>query len=235
MLFSAAFRKRAQARLAENRSTSAKQNDADSRIERAFASMPEPVTNGLLPQTQVATARGWVPVGRLQPGDMVLTFDHGAQPLLEIAPPPDDLIRPARERAVAVPTGALENRSPMVLLPGQAVLLETDHAEDLFGDPFALAPAAALVGLRGIVSVEMPADPGLRLRFGQDQIIYAHGSTLVFCAASEGANRSELAQAPLSMQDARRLVQRLVEDEHVVGTDETDAEESLRAVGDTGR
>lgn len=202
MLFSATLRKRAKADQGEARPKAA---------PRPALPLIEPVTTGLLPQTQVATARGWMPVGRLQPGDMVLTFDHGTQPLCDVvALPPEEVMRPADEKAISIPTGALENRSPMVLLPGQAVLLESDHAEALFGDPFALVPAAALIGLRGITAVDMPDDPGLCPRFNQDQIIYAHGATLLFCPA---ASRADAAQVPLAIREARKLVERLIEDE----------------------
>lgn len=110
MLFSATLRKRAKADQGEAQPKAA---------HRPAMPLVEPVTTGLLPQTQVATARGWVPVGRLQPGDMVLTFDHGAQPLCDVvALPPEEVMRPADERAISIPTGALENRSPMILLPG---------------------------------------------------------------------------------------------------------------------
>lgn len=205
MLFSATLRKRAQADQGEGQPKA---------TPRPTMPLVEPVTTGFLPQTQVATARGWVPVGRLQPGDMVLTFDHGTQPLRDVlALPPDEVLRPAHERAISVPTGALENRSPMILLPGQAVLLDTDHAEELFGDPFALVPAAALVGLRGISALDMPEDAGLWPRFDQDQIIYAHGATLLFCPAAPGAVRADAAQSPLSIGEARKLVERLIEDE----------------------
>lgn len=88
--------------------------------------------------------------------------------------------------------------------------MESDHAEALFGDPFALVPAAALIGLRGITAVDMPGDSGLCPRFDQGQIIYAHGATLLFCPATSHA---DAVQAPLAIREARKLVERLIEDE----------------------
>lgn len=208
MLFSAMLRKKVGAGEAK----------AQPGAER-LTSLPlvEPVTTGLLPQTQVATARGWIPVARLQPGEMVLTFDHGTQPLRDLVPvPPAEAMRPADERAILVPTGALENRSPMVLLPGQAVLLESDHAEALFGDPFALLPAAALIGLHGITTMPMPEDTGLCPLFDQGQIIYAHGATLLLCPAASGGGNTTRNPAPLPIGEARKLVELLIEDEQAV-------------------
>jgi hypothetical protein len=233
VLFSATLRKRAQARHDADPGRAAKAGAAPRRFGPVLAPMAEPVATGLLPQTPVATARGWVPVGRLQPGDKVLTFDHGAQPLQDIVTlSPDDAIRPANEKAIAAPTGALENRAPLVLLPAQAILLESDHAEELFGDPFALVPAAALAGWRGIEAVDMPDDPGLALRFDQDQIVYANGATLMFCPGSSGPNRSDLALAPLSISDARKLVTLMIEDEDV---DDKEAAATPGAFNKTGR
>lgn len=206
MLFSATLRKRSQARSGLTR-------QADT-VPRPFVPLIEPVATGLLPRTQVATARGWLPVGRLRPGDMVLTFDHGTQPLRDLIPAaPEAACSPADERAVLVPTGALENRSPMVLLPGQAVLLESDHAEEMFGDPFALLPAAALIDLRGITAVDMPDEAGFCPHFDHDQILYAHGSALLFCPGYPTVGAADPAQAPLAIRDARNLVERLIEEE----------------------
>lgn len=172
---------------------------------------------GLFPTTQIATARGWVPVARLVPGDMVLTFDNGCQPLREVITPCAEEVAPEiGGAAISVPSGALENRSPMMLMPGQVVLLDVDIAEDLFGEPFALVSAAALVGWRGIEAAEMPDSPIMTLRFDQDEIVYAHGATFLLCpAVADGAARAETTASnrPLEMAEARLLISHLIDAE----------------------
>lgn len=179
---------------------------------------------GLFPATQIATARGWVPVSRLVPGDMVLTFDNGCQPLRAVISPCADEIAPGiGGAAVSVPGGALENRSPLMLMPGQVVLLDVDIAEELFGDPFALVPAAALVGWRGIEAAEMPDGPIRTLRFDQDEIVYAHGATFLLCpvAAEESAGaHMTVGNRPLEMAEARLLISHLIDAETMPGDQE---------------
>lgn len=221
MLFSAALRKKVQER---NESRDVLRTDETGRNTAPGRRRPlvAPVTRGLLPQTQIATARGWMPASRLRTGDMVLTFDHGALPLVDVVSFETDVAAsPMEERAVAVPVGALENRSPLVLLPGQGVLIDCDQAEEMFGDPFALVPAAALVGLRGIAEVDMPQDAGLCPRFAQDQLIYANGAALWLCPGVARPGPGAPSLAPLPIDAARDLIERLIAEEDYAP--ETDA------------
>lgn len=184
-----------------------------------FADAFGKLRGGLFSATQIATARGWVPASRLVPGDMVLTFDNGCQPLRAVIPPcADEVAAEIGGMAVLVPSGALDNRSPMILMPGQVLLLDSDIAEELFGDPFAFVPAAALVGWRGIEAAEMPNSPILNLRFDQDEIVYAHGATFLLCpAAAKGSAGAEITQGNrlLEMAEARLLISRLIDAETV--------------------
>lgn len=143
------------------------------------------VFDGLLAGTLVATETGWRPVETLAAGDRLVTFDRGNQPLVAVAR--SRLIsRPSRlpvaARPLSVPAGALGNRRCMRLLPGQAVMIESDLAERLYGDPFALVPAAALDGWRGIART--PAEPEaevVHLALARDAVIYAEGMVLIHC------------------------------------------------------
>lgn len=139
---------------------------------------------GLLAGTSVATTGGWRAVEDLASGDAVLTFESGPQAVrrVERMPRPDRaeiglrLIWPLR-----VPVGAMKNRQSIVLLPGQRVLIESDAAGALYGQPFVLVPAAALIGFRGIdLCPEGPRD-GFRLEFAADQIIYGGRGILLHC------------------------------------------------------
>jgi Hint domain len=140
---------------------------------------------GIVAGTKVATVIGWRPVESIVAGDQVLTFDGGLQTVIEVRR--QILFAAATSvpyawRPLQVPIGALGNRTTMHILPGQNVLIESDIAEELYGDPFALIPAAALEGYKGITR----ADPTMRievatLHFAQDQIVYANIGALFMC------------------------------------------------------
>ena len=154
---------------------------ADPLAREAAARLAE----GLPATTLIATGQGWVVAADLRPGDRIVTFDNGLQRLravgagqLRIAPP--DLPRSACP--LRVPAGALGNRRALTLLPGQSVLIDSDAAEALYGDPFALVPAGALDGWRGIARVEPAAEVEVVfLEFDGEEIVYAEGMALIHC------------------------------------------------------
>jgi hypothetical protein len=140
---------------------------------------------GIVAGTKVATAIGWRPVQAIIAGDQVLTFDGGLQTVIEVrrltlcAEP---TIMPMASWPLHVPAGALGNRAAMQILPGQDVLIESDIAEELYGDPFALIPAAALDGYNGISRAAPHARiEVITLHFAQDQIVYANIGALFMC------------------------------------------------------
>lgn len=144
--------------------------------------------SGLTSGTRVATARGWFPVELLSVGDKVMTFDNGLQPLVAITrgthfAAAGDM--PVFAVPIHVPIGALGNEEPLVLLPEQVVMIESDAAEDLTGDPFALVPAKVLEGFRGIERIRglRPVDT-FTLHFENDEVIIAEGSTLLLAVAA---------------------------------------------------
>lgn len=161
---------------------------------RAVAPAPtgrEP-QRGIVSGTRVAVPGGWRTVEDLKPGEEVMTVDHGPQRLLDLRrralwsgpePCPDDL------SPLAVPPAALGNRTPLLLLPESLVLVESEVAEDSYGTPFVLVPAAALDGWRGIA----PIAPHRRvetvsLHFEGDEIVYANGVGLIHCPTREATS-----------------------------------------------
>ena len=140
---------------------------------------------GIVAGTKVATEIGWRPVEAIVAGDLVLTFDGGLQTVIEVRRQTlfaEPSLMPMESWPLNVPKGALGNRAVMQILPGQDVLIESDIAEELYGDPFALIPAAALDGYNGIGR----AAPNVRievitLHFAQDQIVYANIGVLFMC------------------------------------------------------
>lgn len=143
-------------------------------------------TSGLVAGTKVATPAGWSAVENLQIGNEVLTFDGGMQTLIGLtrkvfAVASDD----AASLPMFVPAGALGNLEDMTMLPHQPVMIESDLAEEMTGDPFALIPAAALDGIRGIAVAVRPQDmlEVIQLHFAQDEIVFANIGALFLCRA----------------------------------------------------
>lgn len=143
---------------------------------------------GLVAGTKVATAIGWRPVEAIVEGDQVLTFDGGMQTVVRIQRKVlwnGTGACPARFWPLEVPAEALGNRETMWLLPEQGVVVESDAAEEFLGDPFALMPAAALDGVRGIARVPMMDQVEvITLYFDEDQVVFANSGALFFCPSA---------------------------------------------------
>ncbi len=140
-------------------------------------------TSGLVAGTKIATKSGWTPVENVQVGQTVLTFDRGLQTVVSVTR--NVLLANGRDIdsfPMTVPAGALGNLEAMKILPHQPVMIESDMAEDMTGDPFALIPASALGGVRGITqdrpqqSIEV-----IQLHFAQDEIVFANIGALFLC------------------------------------------------------
>lgn len=177
------------------------------------------VEHGILLGTRLATNFGWCCVEALQPGDRVLTFDHGMQTVAHVRRTvlfADAVCIPAHLRPVTVPAGALGNRAPMHLLPEQGVLVESDAADDIYGDPFAILPAVALTGYRGIHRNVTPAQiEVISISFDAPQVIFVEGGALLYCPQPrvDLAEMLDPALQPyevLSLQAATRLVDHMV-------------------------
>ena len=137
---------------------------------------------GLLAGTRVSTEFGWRAVEDLRPGDRVLTFDDGLQPVAHVA-----LIPAAGPRTVMqIPKSALGNRAALRVVPGQRLLIDTASAESVIGEPFVLIRAQALLGYKGIVPA-MDKGPSVRLVFDRPQMVFAEGSAVLHCHGPERA------------------------------------------------
>lgn len=180
------------------------------------------IAEGIVAQTLVASELGWVRADRLQAGDRVMTFDNGLQPLQGVRHGTLWTAGSGAPTAVwplLVPTGALGNRQDLLLMPEQAVLLESDAADEMFGDPFTLVVAGALAGWRGISRVPPAREVRVvQLDFAGEEIIYAQGTTLIHCpgtaaqiapSAEAMIDLSQPGYARLPRQQSEALIQRL--------------------------
>lgn len=143
------------------------------------------LTHGLLGGTRIATAMGWRAVDAIAVGDEVLTFDNGMQRVTDMRRATlwvDAIQVPEHMWNIHVPAGALGNFEAISVLPDQGLLIESDAAVDQYGDPFAVVPAAAMVGVFGITrqpprqSIEV-----VTLFFAAEQVIYVDGNLLAHC------------------------------------------------------
>jgi hypothetical protein len=178
--------------------------------------------SGFVSGIHVASNRGWRAVDTLSVGDKVLTFDHGMQTVVDIQR--ETLFAPEHSLSrsqcpVLVPKGAMNNRKDIWLMPDQGMLVESDVAIDAQGDPFAVVPARALKGLRGIRSAPQLDHLNITtLAFANDEVVYVEGGLLAFCprprciltdAASPGAQLYDV----LDMRAARSLVECLIDED----------------------
>src|SRR5690606_31657325 len=112
---------------------------------------------GMVAGTQGATPLGWRRGEAIPAGDTVMTFDGVLQVVTKVTRGelwPHDTPCPHEYWPLEGPEGALGNAQAMLLLPEQSVVIESEVAEVLYGDAFALIPASALDGFRGIARVE---------------------------------------------------------------------------------
>ncbi|SMY09940.1 Hint domain-containing protein [Flavimaricola marinus] len=142
-------------------------------------------TGGLLVGTKVATSFGWRPVQAIAEGDLVLTFDNGLQRVTRVQTHVLDMPRQTVTESawpLHVPANALGNLAPLIVMPGQSVLVESDLAEELLGDAFVAIQATQLNGVEGIERV-IPAErlTVITLHFEQDEVIFGAGGVLFVC------------------------------------------------------
>ena len=180
---------------------------------------------GIVAGTRIATEMGWRPVEGIVAGDMVMTFDHGTRPVVAVKRTQMWLGShncPRHLQPLAVPVGALGNASAMLLLPEQSVLVESDMAEAVFGDPFALIPAAALEGYRGIDRITPHQKVEIVvLEFARDEVIYANGTGMIHCSSAEAGSLNAFiepipaAYEALPLEMARSIVAELIEEDRL--------------------
>ena len=173
------------------------------------------IAGGLVAGTRVATQIGWRGVEAVATGDLVLTFDGGLQVVTGVT---RQIVWTMGNRAdyatwpLTVPAGALGNRDAMTLIPGQSVMVESDTAEAVFGDPFAMIPAAALDGFRGIHrSIPATQVEVITLHFAQDEVVFANIGALFFCPAQTDLLSEPVPQTyhTLTMAEADLLIRYL--------------------------
>ena len=172
--------------------------------------------------TRLVTALGIRPAEAVVPGDLVMTFDHGLQPVLSIRHrrlPLAPGALPMPRWPLELPAHGFGNARVQHLMPEQGLVIESDLAEAVSGDPFVLIPAAALEGHRGVRKVPPTAEMEvIHLFFVRTEVVVSEGNGLYICPPE--ARRDLLAEeegrhyAMLPLGEARALVARQVAAAH---------------------
>lgn len=174
---------------------------------------PAVLVDGLASNQWLATSDGWIQAGDVQAGDGLLTFEGGEMPVARVFRSAQSGRVPQPFWPVWLPVGAMDNEEPAELLPAQMVMMESDLAEELYGDPFVLVPAAALIGWNGIERRAPEAAEIVHLQFDTPQLVFAGRSLLLGCGGV-GALAANAFQAgglvTLSAIEARQLVAGLI-------------------------
>ncbi len=133
------------------------------------------------PGVKVMTASGPRRVETLIPGDLVMTRDHGLQPLRWIGKRDlafvDLLVRP-HLRPIHIRKGALGHNLPqrdMMVSPQHRMLIEGEATEMLFGETEVLVAAAHLDGMHGIEQRLTKGITYVHIMFDRHEIVRAEG------------------------------------------------------------
>lgn len=160
-------------------------------------------TSGFVAGTKVATEFGWRAVEALQEDDLILTFDNGLQKVahIERSKLRADRFAPSHHLPLRVPAGALGNDAEMMLLPDQAVMLESDLAEVMFDDAFVMLPAVALLNYKGIErTVAQDRVEIIVLHFESEQVVFANDNALMHCMGTRSSSLDALLDGTLHEQ-----------------------------------
>ncbi|SLN12588.1 hypothetical protein PSA7680_00206 [Pseudoruegeria aquimaris] len=136
-----------------------------------------------LPGTLIQTDRGMTRVEDLRAGDLVMTQEHGLQPLVWVGQAEISREEAARQpglRPVRIAAGALGGGLPrrdLLVSPQHRMLIDDWRAELAMGEERTLVAALHLVGMPGISTV-LPAGPLTyhHIMCAEHQIICAEGS-----------------------------------------------------------
>lgn len=130
--------------------------------------------------TLIATPEGEVAVETLAVGDLVLTLDHGAQPIRWIGGAEIDLIKTPNMRPIRIRAGALGEALPftdLLVSPQHRVLVRSKIAQRMFDTDEVLVAAKQLLALDVIELVEnMVRIAYYHFLFDRHQVVFSNGA-----------------------------------------------------------
>ncbi|MCJ8139543.1 Hint domain-containing protein [Falsirhodobacter halotolerans] len=132
--------------------------------------------------TMIMTEQGEVPIEDLKAGDMVLTMDHGFQPIRWIGSTrlsALDLIQRPNLRPIRIQKGAFGPNLPeadLSVSPQHRVLIRSKVADRIFATREVLVAAKQLLQLPGInVESQIIEVEYFHMMFSQHEVVYANG------------------------------------------------------------
>jgi hypothetical protein len=126
------------------------------------------------PGTMIETASGPRRVEDLRPGDLVLTADNGAQPLLWVGR--TTVKAQGKLAPIRFEAGVLGTNKPLIVSPQHRILIEDWRAPYLFGHSEVLIAAHCLVNGKTVTRVEGGEVEYLHLLFSRHEIVTANGA-----------------------------------------------------------
>lgn len=134
--------------------------------------------------TLIETVNGLQPIESLKVGDMVMTRDHGLQPIRWIGCrvlSPMRLVLNAKLRPIRIRAGALGRQMPandLLVSPQHRILVRSAIAQKMFGTEEILAAAKQLVMIDGIDICDEIVGPVeyFHMLFDQHEIVFANGA-----------------------------------------------------------
>ena len=130
------------------------------------------------PGVRISVPHGLVPVERLRVGDLVLTSDHGAQPVRwrrQFV-----VSATGRQAPVRVQEGALGGGLPwrdLIVSPQHRMLVRSKIAARMTGGAEVLVPAKRLVGVPGITRVtQSPVQRYIHFQLDRHEVVFAEGA-----------------------------------------------------------
>ncbi|MFQ1699996.1 Hint domain-containing protein [Loktanella agnita] len=142
--------------------------------------------------TLILTPQGERRIEDLCANDLVVTMDHGDQPIRWIGSSPRRAVGPLAP--IRICAGALGNTRDLFVSPQHRVLLRGGQAELLFGESEVLVPAKTLVNDRSITRVIGGEVVYYHMLFDRHQIVWSEGApTESFHPGSVGWNAMDAA------------------------------------------
>lgn len=125
--------------------------------------------------TQLATTRGARPVDELYIGDLVVTRDHGLQPIRWIGQ--RKVAGRGRLAPIRFAAGVLNGlERPLSVSPQHRILLRSPRAELYFGETEVLVPALHFTGATGVTQDPVEEVTYFHILFDHHEIVYAEGT-----------------------------------------------------------
>lgn len=134
----------------------------------------QPAIDCFVSGTMVLTPEGQKPVEELVPGDLVITADHGAQPVRWAGSA--RVAGKGRLAPVRFSPGTIGNEKELLVSPNHRVLVSGWLAEYYTGHEEVLVAAKHLVNGSDIVRIETETVEYIHLMFDRHEVVYADGA-----------------------------------------------------------